>query len=98
MKQETQGKYEKCVVQIKQLKDELEEAKRLCSEVKCSKESAANDAKILEEKARQIVDRQTMEEQIQMYRTALKEFDTIKIKHTQLVQENGQLLTKVKSQ
>ena len=83
--------------QIRQLKDEMEEAKRLCNEVKNSKESVAADAKILEEKARQIVDRQTMEEQIQMYRTALKEFDSIKIKHTQLSDENSKLLIKVQS-
>ena len=96
-KQETQSKYEKSVQQIKQLKDELEELKRNLQEVK-SKESngrALNEAQLLEEKAKLIVEKQALEEQSISYKNALKEFEMMKTRHTQLVEENANLQAKV---
>lgn len=83
--------------QIKQLKDELEEVRRNCNEMK-SKQSdvkAQNDAHLLEEKARLIVDKQNLEEKTVSYKNALREFEVMKIRHTQLVEENNGLVTKV---
>lgn len=95
--QETQSKYEKSVQLIKLLKDEIEDLKRNCNELK-SKQSdakAINDAHLLEEKARLIMEKQSLEEKTAGYKNALKEFEMVKTRHTQLVEENSSLLSKV---
>ena len=95
--QDTQSKYEKTVQLIKLLKDEIEDLKRNCNEMK-SKQSdvkAINDAHLLEEKARLIMDKQNLEEKTAGYKNALKEFEAVKTRHTQLVEENSGLLSKV---
>ena len=77
--QETQSKYEKSVQLIKLLKDEIEDLKRNCNEMK-SKQSdvkAINDAHLLEEKARLIMDKQNLEEKTAGYKNALKEFEAV---------------------
>lgn len=63
-----------------------------------SKESngrAQNEAQLLEEKAKLIVEKQALEEQSSSYRSASKEFEVMKIRHTQLVEENASLHSKV---
>lgn len=95
--QETQSKYEKSVQLIKLLKDEIEDLKRNCNELK-SKQSdakAINDAHLLEEKARLIMEKQSLEEKTAGYKNALKEFEMVKTRHTQLVEENSSLLSKL---
>ncbi|XP_046639587.1 coiled-coil domain-containing protein 186-like isoform X1 [Daphnia pulicaria] len=97
--QETQSKYEKSVQLIKLLKDEIEDLKRNCNEMK-SKQSdvkAINDAHLLEEKARLIMDKQNLEEKTAGYQNALKEFEMVKTRHTQLVEENSGLLSKLQA-
>lgn len=82
---------------IKQLKDEIEELKRNCNEMK-SKQSdakAVSDAQLLEEKAKLIMEKQSIEEKATGYKNALKEFEVMKTMHTQLVEENASLSTKV---
>jgi chaperonin cofactor prefoldin len=56
---------------------------------------AINDAHLLEEKARLIMDKQNLEEKTAGYKNALKEFEAVKTRHTQLVEENSGLLSKV---
>lgn len=96
--QETQSKYEKSVLQLKQLKEEVEEFKRNYNEIKAREHDTKvqNDAQLLEEKARLIIEKQHLEEQTSSYKTALKDFEVMKTRHTQLVEENGSLLAKVK--
>ena len=82
---------------IKQLKDEVEELKRSCNEIKSKQNDvkALNDAHLLEEKARLIMDKQNLEEKSVGYKNALREFEVMKIRHTQLVEENSSLSSKV---
>lgn len=54
-----------------------------------------NEAQLLEEKARLIMEKQNLEEQSNSFKNALKDFEIMKIRHTQLVEENGSLLAKV---
>jgi chromosome segregation ATPase len=99
---ETQSKLEKSQQQVRQLKDELEEVKRACAEIKAreqqavqQKENGLKEEQLLEEKAKLIVEKQSMEEQFTAYRNALKEFENLRIRHTQLVGENEDLTNKV---
>lgn len=95
--QETQSKYEKSVQLIRLLKDEIEDLKRNCNELKSKQTDAkiVNDAQLLEEKARLIMEKQNLEEKTAGYKNALKEFEMVKTRHTQLVEENCNLLSKV---
>lgn len=56
---------------------------------------ALNEAQLLEEKAKLIVEKQALEEQSITYKNALKEFEMMKTRHTQLVEENSNLQAKV---
>lgn len=95
--QETQTKYEKSVQQIKQLKEELEELKKNLCEFKTKETNgrAMNEAQVLEEKAKLIMEKQALEEQTISYKNALKDFEAMKTRHTQLVEENANLTAKV---
>ena len=59
------------------------------------KENGLKEEQLLEEKAKLIVEKQSMEEQFTAYRNALKEFENLRIRHTQLVGENEDLTNKV---
>ena len=95
--QETQTKYEKSVQQIKQLKEEVEELKKNLHEFKTKETNgrAINEAQVLEEKAKLIMEKQALEEQTISYKNALKDFEAMKTRHTQLVEENANLTAKV---
>lgn len=82
---------------MKQLKEELEEFKRTYNEMRIREHDnkAHNEAQLLEEKARLIMEKQNLEEQSNSYKNALKDFEGMKTRHTQLVEENSSLLAKV---
>lgn len=79
------------------MKDELEELRRSCNEMKSKQNDvrALNDAQLLEERARLIMEKQNLEEKTVSYKGALREFEVMKIRHTQLVEENTGLVSKV---
>lgn len=96
---ETQTKLEKSQQQVRQLKEELEEVKRGCAEMMQAAQTAGgiSHQQLLEEKARLIMDKQAMDEQLAAYNSSLKEFDHLRALHTKLVDDNRQLADKIQA-